>query len=81
MVLLKHWSIIIKQILAQQLRIQVPNFPHPMSHDVVFFAQLHCHYMAQGCAFADDEVKSAVFKDICTGDHFLLVGCHWQYLA
>ena len=81
MVLLKYRSVVIKQVLAEQLWIQVPNISHVMSHDGLFIAELHCYFLAEDRAFTEYSVEVAILEDFFSWDCVLLLGCGWKHLA
>ena len=59
-VLLQHWSPIAKQVLAEQLRVQVPDLFDHVSHDGLLVTQLRGNRVDEDGAYADDSVPGSV---------------------
>ena len=74
MVLLQHRRAITEQVLAQQLRVQVPNLPHSLPHACLLSLQLHCHQLVQACSIADLALSPPVPQDFGSQPYLLLVG-------
>ena len=62
MVLLQHWSPIAKQVLAEQLWVQVPDLFDHVSHDGLLVAQLRGNHVDEDGAYANDSVPGSVLK-------------------
>ena len=55
-VLVEHWGFAAEQVFAEQLWIQVPDFPDDVPHDGVLVAQLHRDRVDEDGADADDKI-------------------------
>jgi len=61
-----------QQVLAQQLRLPVPGFPHHLSHALVFASQLR--YLRDGHgSVADPALPHSVLQDRRSQRRFLLL--------
>lgn len=63
-----------EQVPADQLRVQVPDFPDPLPHDGVQSAQLRGHSVYEGGSYAEREVQDSVGEDRGAQCRFLFLG-------
>lgn len=74
LVRIEHWGSVTEQVLAQQLWVQVSDFPHLVPHARVFTAQLRRHSVAEGGAEAECAIAGSVREDFGAQSCFLCVG-------
>lgn len=62
-----------EQVLAEQLRVQVPGLPDPLPHDRLLLAQLRRHCVHEGGAHAEHQVHRTAPQDRRPQRRFLLL--------
>jgi hypothetical protein len=75
---LQHRRPASQQVLAQQLRVQVPGLPHPLPHGRLLPAQLRCHCVHEGGAHAERQVRRTAPQDRRAQRRFLIIRGGWE---